>query len=69
MRGKVKLWNADRGFGFLACDDGSNDVFCHIRQVEGGYEALDRGDGVEFEVAPGRDGRLAATKVRLIDGR
>lgn len=60
MRGRVKLWNAERGFGFITCEDESNDFFCHIRQVEGGYEALDRGDEVEFEVTRGRDGRMAA---------
>ncbi len=69
MRGRVKLWNAERGFGFVACEN-EPDVFCHIRQVEGDYEASDRGDEVEFEVAPGRDGRPVATKVKVIrDGR
>jgi cold shock protein len=65
MRGKVKLWNAERGFGFIACD-GSDDVFCHISEVEGGHEALGRGTQVEFEITPGRDGRSMATKVRVI---
>lgn len=48
MKGKVKMFNADRGFGFIAGDDGK-EVYVHITAIEG-EEALSTGDSVEYDV-------------------
>ncbi|MFH1257442.1 MAG: cold shock domain-containing protein [Candidatus Micrarchaeota archaeon] len=48
MKGKVKMFNTDRGFGFITGDDGK-DVYVHTSAIEGGA-ALAIGDEVEYEV-------------------
>ena len=63
--GTVKFFNAEKGFGFISREGGS-DVFVHFSNIEGsGYKSLNEGDQVEFEVAPGKKGE-EAQKVRLI---
>lgn len=52
--GKVKFFNADKGFGFIALE-GGNDVFVHISSVLDG-QPLVEDQKVEFEVGPGRKG-------------
>eukprot|EP00660_Eupelagonema_oceanica_P014902 gene14902-11753_t len=49
--GTVKKWNAEKGFGFIGPSDGSADVFCHYRQIQGG-KALQEGAQVNFTTAP-----------------
>lgn len=49
--GTVKWFNETKGFGFIAPDDGGNDVFVHISAVQGsGIGTLNEGDTVSFEV-------------------
>lgn len=49
--GTVKWFNATKGYGFIAPDDGGNDVFVHITAVQqAGLAALDEGQKVEFEL-------------------
>lgn len=48
MKGKVKMFNTGRGFGFITGDDGK-DVYVHTTAIEGGV-ALSPGDLVEYEV-------------------
>jgi len=56
MRGTVKFFNSEKGFGFIS-RDGEDDVFVHYSNISGdGYRSLDEGQTVEFEVAPGRKG-------------
>jgi CspA family cold shock protein len=63
--GTVKFFNAEKGFGFISREGGS-DVFVHFSNIEGsGYKSLNEGDTVEFEVAPGKKGE-EAQKVRVI---
>ena len=63
--GTVKFFNAEKGFGFISREGGS-DVFVHFSNIEGsGYKSLNEGDQVEFEVAPCKKGE-EAQKVRLI---
>ena len=58
--GKVKWFNNEKGFGFIAQDGGGDDVFCHFSALTGdGYKSLNEGDGVEFEVEQGRKGLQA----------
>jgi CspA family cold shock protein len=59
--GTVKWFSAEKGFGFIKPDDGSDDVFVHFSAIEGsGYRSLDEGQRVEFETQPGRKGLQAA---------
>ena len=49
--GTVKWFNADKGFGFIAPDDGSADVFAHFSNITGsGYRNLEENQKVSFEV-------------------
>ncbi|MCD5346078.1 cold-shock protein [Agromyces sp. H3Y2-19a] len=64
--GTVKWFNAEKGFGFIAPDDGSADVFAHFSAITGsGYRSLEDGQRVEFEVAQGPKG-LQAENIRAV---
>ncbi len=57
--GTVKFFNAEKGFGFISREQGS-DVFVHYSNIQGsGYRSLEEGQHVEFDVAPGRKGEEA----------
>ena len=60
--GKVKFFNTQKGFGFIAPDDGSKDVFVHISAVErAGMGTLREGQKVQFEaVADRKTGKTSA---------
>lgn len=58
--GKVKWFNAEKGFGFIAPDSGGADVFAHFSAIAGrGYRSLNEGQEVEFEVKDGPKGPQA----------
>ena len=60
MQGTVKWFNAEKGFGFIAPDDGSPDVFVHYSEIQGtGFRSLDENQKVEFEVGQGQKGPQA----------
>ncbi len=62
--GTVKWFNEAKGYGFIANDDGSGDLFVHFSNIEGsGFKTLRDGEAVEFEESQGRKGP-EATKVR-----
>ena len=66
--GTVKWFNATKGVGFIAPDDGSKDVFVHISAVErAGLGTLREEQRVSFEERPERDGRIAAKNLVLAD--
>ncbi|HHX88949.1 MAG TPA: cold-shock protein [Paracoccus sp.] len=65
--GTVKWFNATKGFGFIAPDDGGKDVFVHISAVErAGLTGLADNQKVSFEMQAGRDGRSSAGDLRLL---
>ena len=67
--GTVKWFNADKGFGFIAPDDGSADVFAHFSAIQGtGFRKLEEGQKnqqVSFDVAQGAKG-LQAENITVI---
>jgi cold shock protein len=65
--GKVKWFNAQKGFGFIAPDDGGNDVFVHISALErAGLSHLNEGQKVSFELkADPRRGKSSAENLKL----
>ena len=66
-QGSVKWFNAEKGFGFIEVDGGEPDVFVHHSAIQmDGYRSLEEKQRVEFDVAPGRDGRMQAANVRAI---
>merc|ERR1712228_767260 len=63
-KGTVKWFNQDKGFGFIANDDGSDDLFVHQKDLHcEGYRSLVAGEAVEFEIEKENDGKLKAIKV------
>ncbi|RYF61425.1 MAG: cold-shock protein [Comamonadaceae bacterium] len=65
-QGSVKWFNGEKGFGFIAPDDGTPDVFVHYSEITGsGYKSLDENQRVEFEIGQGQKGPQA-TNVQAI---
>ncbi|MGB3176804.1 MAG: cold-shock protein [Albidovulum sp.] len=65
--GTVKWFNTTKGFGFIAPDDGGNDVFVHISAVErAGLKSLADNQKVSYELQAGRDGRSSAGDLQLL---
>ncbi|MEW6696941.1 MAG: cold shock domain-containing protein [Bacillota bacterium] len=60
MQGKVKWFNANKGYGFIEAESGT-DVFVHYSAIQTeGYRTLDEGQPVEFEIVEGNRGPQAA---------
>ncbi len=61
-QGIVKWFNGEKGFGFIAPDDGTPDVFVHYSEISGsGFKSLDENQRVEFEVGQGQKARRPRT--------
>jgi CspA family cold shock protein len=63
-QGTVKFFSTQRGFGFIAPDDGSKDVFVHVSEVErAGLGTLAEGQKISFEIVTAR-GKAAAANLQ-----
>ncbi|PHZ85272.1 cold-shock protein [Paremcibacter congregatus] len=65
--GTVKWFNANKGYGFIAPDEGGKDVFVHITALEkAGVHQLNDGQKVSYDIAENR-GKEAAADIQLLD--
>ena len=64
-RGKVKWFNAKKGYGFISTNEG-NDIFVHFNEIQTeGFKTLEEGDDVEFEVNTGPKGAHATNVTKV----
>ncbi|MEO0938856.1 MAG: cold-shock protein [Pseudomonadota bacterium] len=65
--GTVKWFNTEKGYGFIAPEEGGKDVFVHISAVErSGLTGLADNQKVSYELQAGRDGRESAGNIELL---
>ncbi len=65
MKGTVKWFNAEKGYGFIQSEDGE-DVFVHFSAIQGeGFKSLDEGQPVEFDVTEGDRGQQATNVLKI----
>jgi CspA family cold shock protein len=66
VKGTVKWFNSQKGFGFILPDDGEKEVFVHYSSIQDdGYKSLDEGQSVEFEITDGPKGAQALNVVKI----
>jgi CspA family cold shock protein len=67
--GTVKWFNSEKGYGFIANDNGGDDVFVHFRSIQGdGYKTLTEGQKVTFDIEadPRDSSKLRAVNVCIV---
>jgi len=65
--GTVKFFNTAKGFGFIAPQDGSKDVFVHISAVErAGMSTLTENQQLSFELERGNNGKTSAVNLKAL---
>jgi cold shock protein len=65
ISGTVKFFNVDKGYGFIAPDDGAGDAFVHISAVErAGLHTLTQNQRLNYELETGRNGRVSAVNLQ-----
>ncbi len=62
--GTLKKWNAERGFGFIAADQGGQELFVHISAFPRNWRQPAEGEALSFEVEPDRNGKKQAVRVQ-----
>jgi CspA family cold shock protein len=66
LKGKVKWFNNEKGYGFIAHPEGGSDIFVHYSAIQGdGFKTLEEGQEVEFEITQGPKGPQAERVVGL----
>ena len=64
--GTVKWFNSQKGYGFIAPNDGSKDVFVHISAVQrAGLDSPNEGQRVQYDLTQGRDGKNSAENLKV----
>jgi CspA family cold shock protein len=64
--GTVKFFNTEKGYGFIAPEDGGNDAFVHITALEkAGIRTLEKDQRVSYDLAPDRGGKSSAVNLQL----
>ena len=67
--GTVKWFNGNKGYGFIAPEEGEKDVFVHITALQAaGLAGLDEWQAVTFEIEVASDGRESATNIKVAGG-
>jgi CspA family cold shock protein len=67
ITGTVKFFNPTKGFGFIAPQDGSKDVFVHISAVESaGMQGLAENQQISFELERGQNGKVSAVNLKAV---
>lgn len=65
ITGTVKFFNNDKGYGFIAPENGSDDAFVHISAVErAGLSTLSQNQRLTYELETGRNGRVSAVNLQ-----
>lgn len=65
-KGKVKWFNAAKGYGFIEPESGGADIFVHVSSIqESGLETLAEDQAIEFEMIEGKDGREMAGNISI----
>ena len=65
LKGTVKWFNAEKGYGFITVENG-DDVFVHFSAIQGeGFKSLEEGQSVNFEITQGNRGPQAANVTKL----
>jgi CspA family cold shock protein len=65
ITGTVKFFNNDKGYGFIAPEDGSGDAFVHISAVErAGMSTLNKEQRISYELETDRRGKTSAVNLR-----
>lgn len=66
-KGKVKFYNIEKGFGFIFPDDNQEEIFFHKTELEkSGYQKLNTGDAVTFDVSTKKNGKVQAINIQLL---
>ena len=66
ITGTVKFFNADKGYGFIAPEDGGNDAFVHISAVErAGLRTLEKDQRVSYELENDKRGKTSAVNLQV----
>jgi CspA family cold shock protein len=68
VKGTVRKFSTERGFGFIEPDDGSGDIFIHIKSIKGREQGSHPNVGarVEYEMITAADGRIQAVGVKIL---